>query len=124
MKNSLALGWVALILWAAVTSAVAQKKPAATSMFCGTAYSVGSEDGTLLLQHHGEFLLVDVGSDAKIRNGKGKLLALEDIRPGDWIEYWSDAGKIMTQVTAREISVNRAGAADCSAPPQVLGKNG
>ena len=123
MKNSLALGWVALILWAAATPAVAQKKAAAASIFCGTAYSVGSEDSTLLLQHHGEFSLVNVGSDAMIRNGKGNLLALEDIRPGDWIEYWSDAAKIITQVTTRKISVNRAGAADCSAP-QVLGKNG
>ena len=121
MKNSLALGWVALILWAAAPPAVAQEN--AVSMSCGTAYSVGPEDGTLLLQHHGEFLLVNVGSDAMIRNGKGKLLALADVRPGDWIEYWSDAAKIITQVTTRKISVNRPGAADCSAP-QVLGKNG
>jgi hypothetical protein len=117
MKKLFGLGLVTFTLLAAIAPATAGKKT--DSFACGTAYAVGAEDGNLLVQHRGKFSLVTVGSDAAIRDGKGRSLTLGDIRPGDWIEYWPEGGKAIT----RKISVNAQHPVDCSAP-QVLGQNG
>ncbi|MGH7767157.1 MAG: hypothetical protein ACREQP_06855 [Candidatus Binatia bacterium] len=116
MKRLLSAGLVTAMLLAGSSTALAGKK--ATSLSCGTTYSVGPEDGSLLLQHHGKFSLLHVGYSAVIRDGKGQHLTLEDIRPGDWIEYWTDP---VARTMVRKISVNSGGHANCSAPT-VLGK--
>ncbi|HEY3304592.1 MAG TPA: hypothetical protein VGL70_13760 [Candidatus Binatia bacterium] len=118
MKKLLSAGLVTAMLLAGSSTVLAGKK-ATASLYCGTTYSVGAEDGSLLIQHHGKFSLITVGSGAEISNGKGQALTLEDIRPGDWIEYWSEqsAGKTII----RKIAVNAGGHANCSAPT-VLGK--
>jgi hypothetical protein len=103
----------------AVSFPVMAGKKTTSSLSCGTTYSVGPEDGSLLLQHHRKFSLISVGSGAAIRDGKGQTLTLEDIRPGDWIEYWSEQSAGKTVI--RKISVNVGGHANCSAPT-VLGK--
>ncbi|HEX9442738.1 MAG TPA: hypothetical protein VGA73_01390 [Candidatus Binatia bacterium] len=111
MKH-LGLGLAAMALLALTAPAAAAKK---TGVACGTAYSVG--DASLLLQHHGKFNLVDIGADAAILDGRGRPLALAEIRPGDWIEYRSEDGAVI-----KKISVNAEHPVDC-AKPQVLGKN-
>jgi hypothetical protein len=110
-------GLVTAMLLAGSSTVLAGK--ATTSLSCGTTYSVGAEDGSLLLQYHGKFSLISVSADAVIHNGKGQTLTLEDIRPGDWIEYWSEQSAGKTVI--RKISVNSSGHANCS-PPTVLGK--
>lgn len=117
MRKLLILAIAVLALVLSSAHAVAEKR----AFECGTAYSVSDEDGTLLLQHHGAFSLINVGSDAMIRDGGGKLLSLGDIRRGDWIEYWHDTAKVATPVTTRRISVNARPNRDCAAP-QVLGQ--
>jgi len=117
MKKLLSLGFAAAMLLAGAAPVLAGKK-ATASISCGTTYSVGAEEGSLLLQNHGKFLLIHVGYSAVIRDNKGQPLTLEDIRPGDWIEYSTDPS---ARALVREISVNSGGHANCSAPT-VLGK--
>jgi len=117
MKKLLSVGLVAAMLLAGSSTVLAGKK-ATASFSCGTTYSVGPEDSSLLLQHHGKFSLLHVGYSAIIRDGKGQPLTLEDIHPGDWIEYWTDP---VARTMVREISVNAGGHENCSAPT-VLGK--
>lgn len=118
MKKLLSAG-LATVALLAVSSTVVAGKKATAALSCGTTYSVGAEDGSILLQHQGKFSLISVGPGATISNGKGHSLTIEDIRPGDWIEYWSEpsAGKMVI----RKISVNSSGHANCTAPT-VLGK--
>jgi hypothetical protein len=117
MKSLLVRGVIGLALLVANAPVAAEKRTA--TFACGTAYSVGADEGNLLVQHRGKFSLVTVGSDAAIHDGKGRALTLADIRPGDWIEYWPEGSNTIT----RKISVNAQHPVDCS-QPQVLGKNG
>jgi len=117
MKKLLSAGLIAAMLLAGSSAALAEKK-ATASLSCGTTYSVGSEDGSLLLQHNGKFSLIHVGYSAIIENGKGQRLTLEDIRPGDWIEFWTDP---VARTMVWKVSVNSGRHANCSAPV-VLGK--
>lgn len=118
MKKLLSAG-LATVALLAVSSTVLAGKKATAALYCGTTYSVGPEDGSLLLQHRGKFSLISVGPGATISNGKVHSLTLEEIRPGDWIEYWSEPSGGKTVI--RKISVNSGGHANCSAPT-VLGK--
>ena len=93
---------IALALLAGSSPAAGGKKVAA-SVSCATTYSVGAEGGSLLLQHRGKFSLIHVGYSATIRDGKGQPLTLEDIHPGDWIEYSTDP---IARTLVRKISVN------------------
>jgi hypothetical protein len=119
MKNLIGLTILALVLAALPVTVTAEK--GGVSFACGTTYSVGPEDGSLLLQYHGKFSLINVGSATSIQDGKGRVITLGDIRPGDWIEYWSEP-KAGSPVT-RKIAVNAHANAECAAPA-VLGKNG
>jgi hypothetical protein len=118
MKKLLSAGLVTIALSVVSSAGIAGNK-AAASISCGTTYSVAPKEGSLLLQHHGKFSLITVGAGASISNGKGQSLTLGDIRPGDWIEYWTEpaAGKKVI----RSISVNTGDREHCS-PPTVLGQ--
>jgi hypothetical protein len=108
---------IAMALLAGSAPAIAGKKVTA-SVFCGTTYSVAAEEGSLLLHHRGKFSLIHIGYSATIHNGKGQPLALEDIRPGDWIEYWTDP---VARTLVRKISVN-SGARGICPSTTVLGR--
>ena len=117
MKGLFSAGLAAMALLAVTSTAPAQNR-APSSLSCGMAYSVGAEDGSLLLLNHGEFRLVILGPGAEIRDGKGRSMALADIRLGDAIEYWPEGRS--GDVVASKIAVNSRARADCAAPA-VLG---
>ena len=75
---------------------------------CGVAYSVDGA-GSVLLQHNGQFELVNVGADATIQDRDGRKVSLADVRRGDWIEYRNEHG-------SRMFYVNLPQRADCSTP--------
>jgi hypothetical protein len=118
MKSFLRAGLGAMALLAVTSTAPAQNR-AQGSLSCGMAYSVGAEDGSLLLLNHGEFRLVVVGPATKIHDGTGRSMTLADIRQGDAVEYWPEGRG--GDVVASRISVNSHGRADCAAPA-VLGR--
>ncbi len=106
------IGAALAMAWLALTSTAIAGNKATASFSCGTTYSVAAEDGTLLLQYHGKFSLIDVGAGAAIRDGKGQTLSLAEIHPGDWIQYWTEsaAGKPVI----RKIAVNAGKRLHCS----------
>jgi len=118
MKSLLSMGLAAMVLLAVTSTARAQNR-AENSLSCGMAYSVGAEDGSLLLLNHGEFRLVIVGPATKIHDGKGRAMTLADVRLGDAVEYWPEARG--GDVVASKIAVNVRGRSDCAAPA-VLGR--
>lgn len=111
MKKLIRVALVSMALSALASPASARTK-ANASLSCGTTYSVAAEDGSLLLQNHGKFSLINVAPAAAIHDGKGHALTLGDIRAGDWIQYWTElsAGKTII----RKISVNAGERAGCS----------
>ena len=109
---------IAMALLAGSAPATAGQKVAA-SVSCGTTYSVGAEDGSLLLQRNGKFSMIHVGYGAIIRDGKDQPLTLEDIRPGDWIAYWTDP---TVRTLVRKIAVNSDAPGICPATT-VLGRS-
>jgi hypothetical protein len=117
MKKLIRVALVVTALSLGAGHALAGAK-ATASLSCGTTYSVAAEEGSLLLQHHGKFSLINVAPAAAIHDGKGHALTLGDIRAGDWIQYWTalSAGKTVI----RKISVNTGARAGCSSPT-VLG---
>ena len=117
MKSFVSAGLAAMALLAVTSTAAAQNR-AQGSLSCGMAYSVAAEDGSLLLLNLGEFRLVMVSPGAEIRDGKGRSMALADIRAGDSIEYWPESRN--GDVVANRITVNSRARADC-ATPAVLG---
>lgn len=116
MKSLLGLGLGTIGLLAAASTLGAETQ-AQSSFPCGTAYSVGAEEGSLLILKQGEFRLLTVGRGAVIRDGKGRPMALSDIRPGDSIEYWPESRK--RDFVANTISVNSRPAAECAVPTVV-----
>jgi hypothetical protein len=118
MKKLLSAALVTMVLLAFSSSVISGNK-ATPSVSCGTTYSVAAEEGSLLLQHHGKFSMLYVGFSARIQDGKGRRLMLEDIRPGDWIQYWTDPTGGPALI--RNISVNSGDREHCSSPT-VLGQ--
>ena len=112
MRKDFALLVVGIVLLAFPSSVGAGK---AESVSCGVAYSVDG-GGSLLLQNHGKFSLIELGSDTIIQDGHGRSITLAEIRRGDWIEYRSEPA-------GRKIFVNSSDSASC-AKPQIFGKNG
>jgi hypothetical protein len=113
MRKDFALLVAVTVLLALPTSVAAGKK--AESVACGVAYSVDGA-GSLLLQNHGKFSVIELGSDTVIQDSHGRSVALAEIRRGDWIEYRSEPD-------GRKIFVNSSDSTSCS-KPQIFGKNG
>jgi hypothetical protein len=112
MRKDFALIVVGLGLLVLPAPVFAGKKAPAVS--CGTAYSV-DRAGSVLLQSHGKFSLIEFGPDTVIQDGNGRSVTPADIHRGDWIEYRSEAG-------SNKLFVNASDPATCS-KPQVFGKN-
>lgn len=113
MRKDFALVLVGIGLLVLPTPLSAGKK--AEGVSCGTAYSV-DRAGSVLLQSHGKFSLIEFGPDTIIQDGHGRSVAPADIHRGDWIEYRSEAD-------GHKLFVNASDPATCS-KTQVFGKNG
>jgi hypothetical protein len=104
MRKDYALGLAAIAFLALPMPVASGDKSAEFS--CGVAYSVDAA-GSVLLQHHGKFSLVDVAADATIQDRDGRKVSLAAVRRGDWIEYRDEQG-------SRVFYVNTPQRADCS----------
>lgn len=111
MKKLLSAALMTIALSGVYSAGIAGNK-ATASISCGTTYSVAAEEGSLLLQHHGKFSMLYVGFSARIQDGKGQRLTLEDIQPGDWIQYWTDPASGPALI--RNIFVNSGERGHCS----------
>jgi len=112
MRKDFALVIVGVLLAVGMPVTAGNK---ATAVSCGTAYSV-DHAGSVLLQSHGKFSLIEFGPDTVIQDGHGRSVSPADIHRGDWIEYRSEAD-------GKKLFVNASDPATC-AKPQVFGRNG